>query len=170
MKKRFLFLALLTLSIINFAYAENDDEYIFQVNREGGKIVTTHSGFLGLVHHQYVGFLKVEYRTEGKVVHVNCDGEGVNRCRVTTPDGKSHTFSVGKNTFYFGTFEELFDRMLLNVEDMIYDNSYRGSLTQKVSSVSVEGNRVNIAFKIVWDLDKEGNGCISMIANEFSTL
>ncbi|MBQ4420794.1 MAG: hypothetical protein II878_04545 [Bacteroidales bacterium] len=169
MFKRFLFLTLLTLSIINFANAEKED-YVFQVNREGGKSVTTHSGFLGLVHHQYVGFNKVEYRTEGNVVYVNCDGEGVNRCRVTTPDGKSHTFSVGKNRFYFNTFEELFDRMLLSVEDMIYDNLYRGSLTQKVSAVSIEWNRVDIVFKVVWVLDREGNGCISMLANEFNTL
>ncbi len=166
MKKRFLFLALLTLSIINFAYAENDDEYIFQVNREGGKIVTTHSGFLGLVHHQYVGFLKVEYRTEGKVVHVNCDGEGVNRCRVTTPDGKNHSFYIGSNSFYFQNFELLFDNMLLEVEDAISEQIYKGENIKKISTTSIEGNEVIIAFRLVLLLDKNGDGTITMYADK----
>lgn len=166
MKKRFLFLALLTLSIINFAYAENDDEYIFQVNREGGKIVTTHSGFLGLVHHQYVGFLKVEYRTEGKVVHVNCLDEGVNRCRVTTPDGKNHSFYVGSNSFYFQNFELLFDNMLLEVEDAISEQIYTGENIKKISTTSIEGNEVIIAFRLVWLLDKNGDGTITMYADK----
>lgn len=165
MKKRFLFLALLTLSIINFANAEKED-YIFQVNRKGGELVTTHTGFLGLIHNQYVGFKTVEYRTVENIVYVNCLDEGVNRCRVTTPDGKTHTFSVGKNNFYFQNFDIFFDKMLLEVEDAISAQKYTGESIRKISTTSIEGIEITIAFTLIWQLDYNGDGTITMYAKE----
>lgn len=159
---------LLSLIISNNSFAEKEN-YLFQVNRKGGELVTTHSGFLGLIHRQYVGFndVKSDPPDNNNVIHVSCEGKGVNRCRVKTPDGHYHTFSVGRHHFNYYEFENIFMEMFDIVESMVVKEEFQGEYTKKVNAPSNEGDKINISFKIVWKLDNTGNGKIYLTATEF---
>lgn len=157
----------MAIGISAYAYKDGDEWPVFQVNRSGGKLVTVHRGFLGLFHEQYVGFAKVEYFMKDGVVRVNCEGEGVLRCRVVFPDGRKTTFNTKENTFFIDTFEDIFDKMLLSMEDAIAIGEVVGVVSNKVNAVSIEGNRVNLAFNLTWNLDKDGNGICYMTVREF---
>lgn len=167
MRKSFLSTTVVLLFLACFQANAEDYPYIFQVNRDKGRIVTTHTGFMGLVHSKYVGYEVVSNIIQDNVVHLHCSGPGVTKCSVETPDGKTHVFNVGKSSFLFGDFESLFNEMLTYVEDEIAINHYRGQYTKKVHAISVEGTNVNISFNLVWNLDNEGSGSICMYAGEY---
>lgn len=149
------------------AHKDGDEWPVFQVNRSGGKLVTVHRGFLGLFHEQYVGYENVRYSNKDGVVRVNCESPGVQRCRVVFPDGRKVTFGIKENTFFMDEFEEIFDRMLISMEDAIAIGEINGISTRKVSALSIEGKRVNLVFKLTWNLDKEGSGVCYMTVKEF---
>lgn len=166
-RKIVLLFCVLAIGISVSAHKDNDEWPVFQINRSGGKLVTVHRGFLGLFHEQYVGYENVRYSNKDGVLRVNCEGPGVQRCRVVFPDGRKVTFSIKENTFFTEGFEEVFDIMLISMEDAIAIGEVNGFSTRKVSAVSIEGKRVNLVFKLTWNLDKEGSGVCYMTVKEF---